>query len=93
MTTSDEYWSIDFLGTDEEKAEELVKVAERLGLASSAIIADPEAFLTLHLDEESVDALDSVLSQNQSSGDDVLALVDTLREVVADWRSARSQRP
>ncbi|TDO30239.1 hypothetical protein EV643_13938 [Kribbella sp. VKM Ac-2527] len=39
VNSEDEYWSIDFLGVDEQKASAIIEEVERLGLATSAIAA------------------------------------------------------
>jgi len=91
MTAEGDYWSIDFFGTDERKAQAVVDKAKELGLAAGGIIADPEAFLTLHLDLCTVEALNTALTHSQAS-QEVLAGVSSVRTTLTEWRLARERQ-
>jgi hypothetical protein len=84
----DGYWSIDFLGVDDEKAAMIVEKVTELGLATSAIVADPDSFLTLHLDDDTVKALDSALASSRPS-EATSRIVDSIREAILHWTSTR----
>jgi hypothetical protein len=84
----DDYWSIDFLGVDAEKASAIVEQVVESGLATSANSADPDAFLTLHLDADTALALDSALAASSPRGD-TTRVIDSLREAISHWMSTR----
>lgn len=87
MPTEDAIWSIDFPGINEHAAEAIVDSVRRLGLATDAIVADPEIFMTLHMDIDTVTALHELLSQGQSTGGQRTILTG-LTEVLAEWLAA-----
>jgi hypothetical protein len=87
---SDEYWSIDFLGVDERKVSAIIDKATRLGLATSAIAADPDLFLTLHLDADTVDALDTALAGSRPTGE-TARVIDSIREAISHWTSREAR--
>lgn len=84
----DGYWSIDFIGVDEEKASAIVEQVVEFGLATSATAADPDLFLTLHLDADTALALDAALAASSPRGD-TTRVIDSLREAISHWTSTR----
>lgn len=88
MPTEDAIWSIDFPGINEDAAEAIADSAKRLGLATDVIITDPDIFMTLHMDIDTVAALHEFLSQGQSTGGERTILTG-LTEVLTEWLAAR----
>ncbi|WP_377325649.1 hypothetical protein ACFJIY_11205 [Pimelobacter simplex] len=86
--TADDYWSIDFLGVNESSAAEIIDTVTGMGLATTATASDPDVFLTLHLDAETVLALDDALARSSPS-DATARVIDTVREAIAHWMSTR----
>lgn len=85
---ADDYWSIDFLGASESSAAEIVATVTGMGLATTATASDPAVFLTLHLDADTVLALDEALARSSPS-ESTARVIDTVREAIAHWVSTR----
>jgi hypothetical protein len=84
----DASWSIDFNGVDKEKAAAIIRQAQEFGLATSATAADPDQFLTLHLDVETTLALDAALAASHPSNS-TIRVIDSIREAISHWASTR----
>ena len=89
MSGNDEYWSIDFPGIDGEQAQAIVDSAERSGLGVGAIVADPEVFMTVHLDRDTVVALEDALTKVGALGEPADRIVAGVLEALVEWRSGR----
>ena len=83
------YWSIDFPGIGPERAQAIVDAAKRLDLATEGIIADPEVYMTLHLDLDTVVALERALTQASALRESDGVSLDSVLAALAEWRSRR----
>lgn len=81
--TSEHYWSIDFPGLTGVDAQRICDLVRRSGLAYGGILADPDAFLTLHMDRSTVETLAEALAGARTT-----AGVQSLRETFDVWLSA-----
>lgn len=87
---NDAIWSIDFFGIDQDAAEAIADSAKRLGLANDVMVVDPDFFLTLHLDMETVVSLREALSRGPS-GRGVRTIGTAVEDTLDEWLAARGQ--
>ena len=83
-----DYWSVDVPGLSKASAQRLVEWAERENLTTGAHTVDPQSFLSMHLDPETVQALSKSLHIALLSGElaPVLApVVLSMSEYVDSW--------
>lgn len=84
----DAIWSIDFFGIDKNAAEAIADSAKRLGLANEAIVVDPDFFLTMHLDMDTVIHLREKLSQ-RPSGKEGQTRGTAVEDAIDEWLADR----
>ncbi|WP_161791116.1 hypothetical protein [Amycolatopsis sp. MJM2582] len=77
-------WSIDIPDLTADEASQVVSAIKSGGLASDPLVVDPAAFLTLHLDRESVETLLAGLATGP-----VNAVADSLKESFEEWLAWR----
>lgn len=77
-------WSIDFLGIDEAGADRTVDGLSEFGLAKEPMVSDPEVFLTLHMDVETVEAVLRVLQKESED-----TMLDTVVSMLREWLDDR----
>ncbi|RZU16409.1 hypothetical protein EV645_3973 [Kribbella rubisoli] len=90
VAADDVYWSIDFPGIDGARAQAIVDSAEQLGLASGGIVADPDDYLTLHLDRDTVESLIVALADVEAIGRSAESTVRGVLDILNEWRSERN---
>ncbi|WP_258951939.1 hypothetical protein [Lentzea californiensis] len=80
--TEDEpyYWSLDIPGLTSGQVPSVASAVEDKGLDLQVLPVDPAVFLTLHLDQHTVEALVAGLAGAQSG-----PILDGIREVFVDW--------
>jgi hypothetical protein len=81
-------WSLDMPGLTRQHAEELVSFAKDTGISIFATAVDPDEFLTLHLDRDTVESLLRGVVDASSGGAGQpggLVSLDGVKEALADW--------
>ncbi|WGL52640.1 hypothetical protein P5P86_02170 [Nocardioides sp. BP30] len=85
---TDEYWSLDIPGLDEDGANRLLAVAETFDSVEAASVIDPTLFYSMHLSREAVvivvRLLRASLSDASLTNDDTY-LATNLREELTEW--------
>jgi hypothetical protein len=81
--TSEHYWSIDFPGLNGVDAQRICDLVRESGLAYDGIPADPDGFLTLHMDRSTVETLAEALARARTT-----VGVQSLSETLDVWPSA-----
>lgn len=90
MTTMG-YWTVDLPGLDREGAEQVLGWAKSRRLGEGGSLVDPAAFLTLHLDRDTVETLVAALSASAAEtggpeqGDVGRVIAGGILEVFRDW--------
>lgn len=74
------YWSIDLPGMTSDQVPLVVSAVEEAVTDLQAIPVDPEGFLTLSLDRDTVEALMAGLAEAEGG-----PVLDGIREVMGDW--------
>ena len=78
------YWSVDLPGMTSAQVPLVVSAVEEAGVDLQVVPVDPEGFLTLSLDRDTVEALMAGLAE--AGGGPVL---EGVKEVMADWLAWR----
>jgi hypothetical protein len=75
------YWAVDFPGLTAEGAAELLRLSAERGIAGVA--ADPDLFLTMHLDRATAEAIAQALAGAQGN------VARGTLEIVTEWLQNR----
>jgi len=82
------YWSVDIPGLNEKQAKDLLTFADRAGIGIGGTAVNPAAFLTLHLDKETVTSilhvLNDVRAKSSLDTQEVLT-ISGLSEILKEW--------
>lgn len=90
-----EYWGVDLPGLDRDAAEEVLAWAREQKLGEGGSVVDPSAFLTLHLDRDTVVALHTALSSTELIGvepaetHEAAVIIRGIVEMLREWLDAR----
>ena len=85
----DRYWSVDLVGLSEQGANAVVRFAEHAEAGVHGTTVDPTAWLTLHLDRDTVEGLVRALVATEHAGGTVGRSV---LEVLEDWLAASGSK-